>query len=137
MRKPESSDAQDPIIFRKREGDKPRRRTPGISAQVFLEFGKELKISQTDHGLFISFDRSVVEEYTFGENRRVTIGPIEALRVSGWDGKSFVVETLDGEGSTLFESWQLDSSRAVLARDIRIAKGDKDIYSVQQLFDRK
>ena len=105
--------------------------------RVFLEFGEDVKISQTEHGLFISYDRSVVEEYTFGEKRLVTIGPIEALRVSGWVGTSFVVETLDGEGSTLFESWQLDSSRAVLARDIRIAKGDTDIYSVQQLFDRK
>lgn len=104
---------------------------------MFLEFGEDVKISQTEHGLFISYDRSVVEEYTFGENRLIEIGPIEALRVSGWDETSFVVETLDREGSTLFESWQLDSSKAVLERNIRISRGDKDIYSVRQVFDRK
>ena len=49
---------------------------------VFLETGKSLKISQTPDGLFISFDRSVVEEFRFGENRVVSIGEIEAQRVN-------------------------------------------------------
>ena len=108
-----------------------------MSAQVFLEYGESLKITQTDFGIFISYDRSVVEEFTFGENRVVTIGPIEALRVSGWEGNSFVVETLDDAGTTLFENWGLEEDGAVLVRNIRISKGETDSVVHQQVFDRQ
>lgn len=104
---------------------------------MFLEYGTSLKLTQTQYGIFISYDRSVVEEYTFGENREIEIGPIEALRVSGWDGNSFVVETLDQSGTTLFESWHLDDDGSILVRDIRIAKGEKSSFFQQQIFDRK
>ena len=120
------------VVLRRRE-----RRPRGASVPVFLEYGTSLKITQTRYGIFISYDRSVVEEYTFGENRLVEIGPIEALRVSGWDGNSFVVETLDGSGTTLFESWRLDADGVVLVRDIRIAKGDQDSFVQKQVFDRQ
>ena len=109
----------------------------GASARVFLEFGESLKITQTYFGLFISYDRSVVEEYTYGENGLVTIGPIEATRVSGWEGQSFVVETLDDSGTILYESWHLEEDAAVLIRDIRISKGEKDSFAHQQVFDRQ
>lgn len=109
----------------------------GVSVQVFLEFGESLKITQTEFGVFISYDRAVVEEFTFGENRLVAIGPIEALRVSGWDGRTLVVETLDDSGSTLFESWHLESDDKVLVRNIRISKGDHETFSQQQIFDRQ
>ncbi len=114
-----------------------QERPVGASAQVFLEFGKSLKITQTYFGLFISYDRSVVEEYTYGENRLVSIGPIEAARVSGWEGRSFVVETLDDSGTTMYESWHLDDDGSVLIRDIRISKGEKDSFVHQQVFDRQ
>lgn len=113
------------------------RSSDGVAAKVFLEFGESLKITQTYYGLFISYDRSVVEEFTYGENRLVTIGPIEAQRVSGWDGESFVVETLDDAGNTLFESWYLQEDGTVLIRDIRINKGEKDSFVHQQVFDRQ
>jgi hypothetical protein len=109
----------------------------GESVHVFLEFGESLKITQTYFGLFISYDRSVVEEYTYGENRTVTIGPIEATRVSGWDGQSFVVETMDDSGYTLFETWHLEADGEVLIRDMRISKGEKDSFVYQQVFDRQ
>jgi hypothetical protein len=123
-------------------GDKPERnrrprRASGPSAQVFLEYGRSLKITQTQYGIFISYDRSVVEEYTFGENRLVEIGPIEATRVSGWDGASFVVETLDDTGTILFETWHLDADGTMLVRDIRIAKDDRVSLVQKQLFDRQ
>ena len=102
---------------------------------MFIESGSLLKISQTGQGLFISFDRAVVEEYTFGENRVVSVGPIEAQRVSGWQGSAFVVETLDEQGTLLTESWKIDVDD-VLARQISISKGDKEQYSSQQRFDR-
>ncbi len=104
---------------------------------VFLHFGKSLKITQTDHGLFISYDRSVVREFTFGESRLVTVGPIEAQRVSGWEGNNFVVETLDTDGTTLFEHWHLDGAGDVLIRDVRMQKGEEEKFSLTQLFDRK
>ena len=116
----------------------PRRqsRSKGSAAQVFLESGRTLKISQTVHGLFISFDRAVVEEYRFGENRTVSVGPIEAQRVSGWTGETLFIETMDDDGYVLSESWRLGPDGNVLRRDIAIARGDKQTLSLQQLFDR-
>jgi len=109
----------------------------GSAAHVFLEYGRDLKISQTFFGMFISYDRSIVEEYSFGENRIVKIGPIEALRVSGWEGQSFVVETLDDSGTTLFESWSLMEGGEVLVRDILISRNEKDLFTHRQFFDRR
>lgn len=113
------------------------RDSSSVSVQVFLEYGESLKITQTQYGIFISYDRSIVEEYTFGENRLVTIGPIEALRVSGWDGHSFVVETLDDGGTMLFEVWHLQDGNDVLVRHIRMTKGDHETFSQEQVFDRR
>jgi hypothetical protein len=102
-------------------GNGPRRaRKPSkgssSAARVFLEYGQSLKITQTDFGIFISYDRSIVEEFRFGENRLVTVGPIEAIRVSGWEGNRFVVETLDDNNSMLAETWQLKSDNQVFFR---------------------
>ena len=120
-----------------RSRTKSRKRSSGMSAQVFLEFGKLLKITQTDHGLFISYDRSVVREYTFGENGLVSVGPIEAMRVSGWEDHTFVAETLDKDGTTLLEHWYLDGADDVLVRDILMRDGEKERFSLTQVFDRK
>ena len=111
-------------------------RSSGPSVQLFLESGTALKITQTGGGLFISFDRSIVEEYTFGENRVVAIGPIEAQRVSGWEGRAFVVETLDDQGSIMTETWRLDDGGNTLVRDITVARGGKQKSFVRQQFDR-
>lgn len=112
-----------------------RPQSKGSSVHVFLEYGTALKVSQTPYSMFISYDRAIVEEYTFGENRMINVGPIEAKRVSGWEGQSFVVETLDYEGAILFETWTLQSSE-VLQRDIRIVDDEKEVFRLQQLFDR-
>ena len=138
MRMPESRDTGIRSIPTGRQSrGRPERRSSGMSAQVFLEYGELLKITQTPHGLFISYDRSVVREFTFGENRLVTVGPIEARRVSGWDGNTFVVETLDKNGTTLYEDWHLDGAGEVLVRDIRLSKGEHELFSLTQFFDRK
>jgi len=110
------------------------RRSSGSAVQVFLETGELLKISQTADGLFISFDRAIVEEYSFGENRIVSVGPIEAQRVSGWQDRTFVIETLDKEGGLLTESWHIDAD--VLVRDISVFRGDKRQFASQQRFNR-
>lgn len=112
------------------------KRSSGAAVTMFLETGASLKISQTGDGLFISFDRAIVEEYTFGENRTVSVGPIEAQRVSGWKERVFVVETLDEQGVLLTESWHLEADGALLVRDITVTRGDSEQFSTRQRFDR-
>jgi hypothetical protein len=89
----------DDEIFKRQRSAQNRSRSSrsmkGGLVYVFLETGTALKVTQTQHALFISFDRSVVEEFRFGENRTVSIGEVEAQRVTGWDGNQLVVETLD------------------------------------------
>lgn len=114
----------------------PDRRTRDLAVHVFIESGNALKISQTAYGVFISYDRAVVEEYNFGENRRVSVGPIEAQRVSGWVGSDFVVETLDEEGNVLRESWRLEERGDVLVRDLSIMRREEQTFALRQVFDR-
>lgn len=111
------------------------RATAAVS--IFLENGESLKITQTESGLFISFDRAIVEEYRFGENRVISVGPIEAQRVSGWQGDRFVIETLDDAGALLAESWELTSDGNVLLRTVSLAQKDKAVYSTAQRFDKR
>lgn len=125
-----------PEQSRRNRARRSSRRSSGPSVHVFLESGNALKVTQTGEGLFISFDRSVVEEYTFGENRIAAIGPIEAQRVSGWQDRAYVVETLDEEGNVLTESWSLEDGGAVLVRDIAVTRGDNQVFSSRQYFDR-
>ncbi len=133
------------IVIPKRSSPRPEeqrptrrdRRVKGTSAHVFLESGKSLKITQTAYGVFISYDRAVVEEYNFGENRKVEVGPIEAQRVTGWEGPALVIETMDDDGNVLTERWRLDEGGSVLGRDIRIARGDDVKLSLEQVFDRR
>lgn len=112
------------------------RGRPGRAAvSVFLESGESLKVTQTASGLFISFDRAVVEEYRFGENRLVSVGPIEAQRVSGWEGSRFVNETLDEAGAILVDTWELSEGGSVLVRTVSLTQGEDQIYSSEQRFD--
>ena len=137
--RPEESDGiRDELIeVRKVQRSRRQRSSSGVSAHVFLQYGTNLKITQTNFGIFISYDRSVVDEFTFGENRMVEIGPIEALRVSGWEGDAFVVETLDDSGTKLFEAWHLEKGGSELVREIRISKGEKESYLEEERFERQ
>ncbi len=101
---------------------------------VFLEAGQHLKVTQTDYGIFISYDRSVVREFTFGENRTVSVGEIVAQRVSGWVGDRYVAETLDRNGMKLTEQFNLSSDRQTLHRLISLRKADKSEVTLQQTF---
>ncbi|MGI9234723.1 MAG: hypothetical protein ACR2RD_13905 [Woeseiaceae bacterium] len=112
------------------------RKSDGTAVIVFLESGDLLKITQTSTSLFISFDRAIVEEFHFGEKRLVSVGPIEAQRVSGWQDQRFVAETLDESGAILSESWELSSDGEVLVRNISVTDGEKEHFSSEQRFDR-
>ena len=108
----------------------------GPAVHVFIETGNALKITQTAHGLFVSYDRAVVDEFTFGENRLISLGPIEAQRVSGWEGAVFVVETMDKKGATLKETWALENGGAELVRETGIVAGNEQLFFNRQVYDR-
>jgi hypothetical protein len=108
----------------------------GSLVHIFLETGTTLKITQTDFGLFISFDRAVVEEYRYGENRVVNVGPVEAARVSGWERGGYVIETLDDDGNKLIEYYRLDDGGAELVREIEIIRRGKPAHSIVQRYER-
>lgn len=103
---------------------------------MFLEVGQALKITQTPHGLFISFDRSVVKEYRFGENRVANIGEVEAQRVTGWEGDTLVIETLDRNNMKLTERFRLIEDARVLERTIILRSKEMQEETIVQLFDR-
>lgn len=112
-----------------------RRRNDDIQAHMFLESGSSLRITQTEHGLFISFDRAVVEEYRFGEQRMVSVGPIQAERVSGWENYGYVIETRDKEGVMLIESYRLEDDDTMIRR-VQITGEPTAELDVEQVFDR-
>ncbi|MGI9260493.1 MAG: hypothetical protein ACR2QR_00585 [Woeseiaceae bacterium] len=104
---------------------------------VFLETGSSLKVTQTEYGLFISFDRSVVEEYRFGENRFINVGEVEAQRVTGWEGNQLVIDTLDKNSMKMTERLELVDSRNVLERTITFRSKEGEEETVVQRFDRQ
>lgn len=113
-----------------------KRGADGPSVYVFLRAGSRLKITQTLYALFISFDRSVVEEYRFREHRRVNVGPIEADRASGWVEGKYLIRTLDSEGALLEEEYALESSEDVLIRTVSITYRNEEVLSLRQVYDR-
>jgi hypothetical protein len=114
-----------------------RRFADGSLVHVFLEMGVALKITQTDYGLFISFDRAIVEEYRFGEKRRISVGEIQADRVSGWESNNFVAETLDMDEVKLVETYSLVDDGQTLRRTIVITNDKERPVDVTQVFDRR
>lgn len=104
---------------------------------VFLDTGAALKVTQTEHGLFISFDRSVVEEYRFGENRIISIGEAQAQRVTGWEGEHLIVETLDKNGMKMTERFRLLQAGQVLERTITFRSKEGEEETVVHRYDRQ
>jgi hypothetical protein len=113
-----------------------RSRDVGGLVHVFLQNGEELKITQTASALFISFDRAVVQEFRFGEYRQVQVGPVVAVRVSGWEGTEYVVETLDESGMKLTERLAFGADRNVLRRTIVLRGRNMEAETIVQTFDR-
>lgn len=115
---------------------RPSRSAKGTAVYVFLEVGTNLKITQTEFGIFVSFDRSTVEEYRFGENRVVNVGPIGAARVSGWDGNDYVIETLDDDGAKLVERYRLENNDSQLVRQVILWVKGEQTSDIEQVYDR-
>ena len=108
----------------------------GGLVDVFLETGSTLKITQTDYALFVSFDRSVVEEFRFGENRMVSVGQVQAQRVTGWEGSSLVVETLDKNRMKLTERYSVNGAGDMLRREITFRSKKLEEETIVQEFTR-
>lgn len=125
-----------PGSSRQPRGSSRQRSSDGPSVHVFLETGNALKVTQTGFGLFISFDRAIVEEYRYGEKRQVNVGPIIADRVSGWDGETYIIETLDEDGAKLIETYRLSGDGSKLIRKISVIDDDAGQLIVEQIFDR-
>ena len=135
---PDGIDFSGDWILRGRESTlRPARKDDAAVVRVFLETGRALRITQTADGIFISFDRAVVEEYRFGEQREVNVGPVVADRVSGWEGTRYVVETLDDDGAKLVEFYALADGGQTLRRDILIVRDERRTLEISQLFDRQ
>jgi len=133
----ESSQSAERLIRLPRSGGRDRAARgidKGSLVRVFLETGESLKITQTRFSLFISFDRAIVEEFTFGENRGVAVGPISGQRVSGWTDDAFVIETMDSDGVILTERWRLVEGGGQLLREIRIMNRGREELATRQLF---
>ena len=126
----------DAISPSRRDGGRSKNSKDSPSVHVFLETGRDLKITQTDDGLFISFDRSVVEEYQFREHRGIRVGPIEAERASGWKDGKYVILTADREGAILTETYTVVEDGDVLERTITIEYREEKTLSVRQFFER-
>ena len=128
---------QRPAQNRSRSGGRGSGRSvKGGLVYVFLETGTAHKVTQPPHALFISFDRSVVEEFRFGESRLVSVGEVEARRVTGWDGTQLVVETLDKNGMKLTERFQLIDGGETLQRQITLRSKQLEEETIVQKFDR-
>ena len=126
-----------PRTERRLGGRRDDGRARGGLVHVFFEDGENLKITQTRDGLFVSFDRAVVEEYRYGENREVSVGQAKAQRVSGWDGSDYVIESLDRSGMKLTERYQLGDSGDTLIRPITFRASDGESVTVIQRFRRQ
>jgi hypothetical protein len=131
-----SGGLEDVVAPPRRDRSRDRRGADGPSVYVFLRTGSKLKVTQTPYALFISFDRSVVEEYRFREHRLINVGPIEADRASGWQDGRYVIQTLDSEGALLQETYTLDAGGEALVRTVSVVYDDEEILSLRQAFDR-
>jgi hypothetical protein len=118
-------------------GGRSRSGTKGGLVGVFLETGDSLKITQTPHALFVSFDRAIVEEYRFGENRPISVGQADASRVSGWEGGDYVIETLGEKGMKLTDRYRLSEDGQGLTRLITLRSKDLQEVTIVQQFDRQ
>ena len=127
---------EDALSPTRQQSSRSRNAKDTPSVQVFLETGRNLKITQTVDGLFVSFDRSVVEEYRFREHRTVNVGPIEAERVSGWRNGTYEILTIDEQGALLTDKYVLLEDGEVLERSFSIVYKEEELLSVRQLFDR-
>ncbi len=112
------------------------RAKPGRKVRAFLEYGRQLRVTQLDTAVLISFDRSIVREYRYGEHRMTNVGPIVAERTTGFNGDVLEITTLDDAGGLMKESWRVRRNGRQLERRVTIVKGKRDLYSLRETYVR-
>lgn len=115
----------------------PARASRDALVYMFLKKGRALRITQNPYALFVSFDRAIVEEYRFGEHQPISVGEVRAMRASGWEQGSYIIETVDQTGNRLLDRYRLSEDGEVLIRSIRIARRDRVRLDVEQRFRRE
>jgi hypothetical protein len=67
------------------QNEKVRKNSRGV-AHLFFEDSKKIQITQTNYSIFMNFDRSIVEEYSFGELKKIQLGNVfcHAVIRLGW-----------------------------------------------------
>ena len=111
----------------------------GGMMHYFLRFADELSVSQTPTALFINFNRAVVREYRFGEQRELNRSNLIVQRVSGWDADNdhYVIKTLHPKGSMITERYYLAEGGESLHRQVLLRGRANELVTFAQVFDRK
>jgi len=108
-------------------------------AHLFFENTQKIKVTQTKYSLYINFDRSIVEEYSFGELKTIVLGNVKARRSSGWvkDKGVYRIETLDEYGMKITEEYKLLINEEKLERLLIFRDKDLNEIKVLQTYIRK
>ena len=123
-------------VFDGRNTSKVKRNSRGV-AHLFFENTNKIKITQTKYSLFINFNRSIVEEYSFGEVKKITIGNVIARRSSGWFNNVYRIDTLDDYGMKITEEYNLVNSSNILERLLIFRDRDLNEISVLQTYQKE
>lgn len=123
-------------VFDGRNTSKVKRNSRGV-AHLFFENTNKIKITQTKYSLFINFNRSIVEEYSFGEVKKITIGNVIARRSSGWFNNVYRIDTLDDYGMKITEEYKLVNSSNILERLLIFRDRDLNEISVLQTYQKE
>ena len=122
-------------VFDRNNLSKVKPNSRGV-AHLFFENTKKIKITQTNYSLFINFNRSVVEEYSFGEVKKITLGNVIARRSSGWVNNSYRIETLDDYGMKITEEYKLTGSSNNLERMLIFRDRDLNEIRILQIYQK-
>ncbi len=115
-------------VFSEVQDTRPKKNAWGV-AHLFFKNAKILRITQTDYALYIDFNRSIVEEYNFGELKKITIGNVSASRSSGWNGIQYQIDTLDDHGMKITEKYTISDDINTLRRSIVFR--DKNLHDTE------
>ncbi|MEC9415712.1 MAG: hypothetical protein VYC67_03870 [Pseudomonadota bacterium] len=123
-------------VFPEAQAARPKKNAWGV-AHLFFKNAKVLRITQTDYALYVDFNRSIVEEYNFGELKNVTIGKVSASRSSGWFSNQFQIDTLDSHGMKITEKYTISGDMNTLTRNIIFRDKNFNNSEIVQNFKRE
>jgi len=123
-------------VFQEVQDKSPKKNAWGV-AHLFFKNAKILRITQTDYALYIDFNRSIVEEYDFGELKKITLGNVSASRSSGWNDTQYQIDTLDNYGMKITEKYKISDDSKALTRSIIFRGKNLNDTEIVQNFKRE